>query len=68
MCRKCCEIVRFGSRGAVFFFLFTGFSVLDAVVNGVWNLDKVECVLFVKRQLKKSKSHEKECRLVSGEE
>ena len=48
--------------------LGTGLMVDWKNLVKVWNLDKVECVLFVKRQLKKSKSHEKECRLVSGEE
>lgn len=50
MCRKCCEIFRFGSRGAVFFLYLQGVRVLDALVNGVWknlvkvwNIDKVEC-------------------------
>ena len=60
MCRKYSEIFRLGSRGAVFFFVFTGCRVLDALVNGVWknlvkvqNLDKVKCGLFVKSEVKR---------------
>ena len=50
-----------------YFFVFTGCRVLDALVNGVWknlvkvwNLDKVECELFVKSQIKRSKSQVQE--------